>query len=201
MMRLLCIGVVVAAFTSVMSWSDSVGPALEKTASTPVTVYDPDPGHLWNRLHRALWVRVADDGKEYGHDRLDPLLWPESKHLTTGKANEEAVAALDEFLRKDGDKLVADPLKQSVLQRDLWAILDWAAEPGGKLSGGVASPGAGGAARAAGAAGSGDSTAGAERGADQKVTRQLRGCRGVEGVCRAIRSRSSGKGVPAGGSV
>src|SRR5262249_23747426 len=95
-----------------------------------VTIYDPDPQHLWNRLHRALWVRIGPDGKEYGHDRLDPLLWIETKYLVEGKAHELAIAVLDEFLAKHGEKLVNDPLKRAILQRDLWAMFDWTAEPG-----------------------------------------------------------------------
>jgi len=95
-----------------------------------VTVYDPDPQHLWNRLHRALWVRVGPDGKEYGHDRLDPLLWMETRHLVEGKSHEQAIAVLDEFLAEQGEKLVSSPLKRAILQRDLWAVFDWATEPG-----------------------------------------------------------------------
>ena len=94
-----------------------------------VTIYDPDPQHLWNRLHRALWVRTGPDGKEYGHDRLDPLLWPETKYLVEGKSHEQAIAVLDEFLEKQGEGLVQDPLKRAILQRDLWAVFDWTAEP------------------------------------------------------------------------
>src|SRR4051794_29276803 len=55
-------------------------------ASVPVTIYDPDPEHLWNRLHKALWVRTGPDGNEYGHDRLDPLLWMETRHLVEGRS-------------------------------------------------------------------------------------------------------------------
>ena len=43
-----------------------------------VTVYDADPQHLWNRLYAALYVRTSADGKTYGEDGLDPLLWPSS---------------------------------------------------------------------------------------------------------------------------
>src|SRR5262249_44642952 len=34
-----------------------------------------------------------------------------------------------EFLAKDGDKLINDPLKRAVFQHDLWAIFDWLANP------------------------------------------------------------------------
>jgi len=95
-----------------------------------VTIYDPDPQHLWNRLHRALWVRAGPDGKEYGHDRLDPLLWKKTRYLLEGKTHQQALAVLDELLAEQGEKLVASPLKRAILQRDLWAVFDWTAEPG-----------------------------------------------------------------------
>ena len=95
-----------------------------------IAIYDRDPRHLWNRLHRTLWVRTAADGKEYGQDRLDPLLWLYSKHILIGKSHERAVGVLDEFLTQHGEKLIADPLKRAILQRDLWAVFDWTTEPG-----------------------------------------------------------------------
>jgi hypothetical protein len=98
-------------------------------ASPPVTFYDSDPQHLWNRLHKVLWVRTGQDGKEYGHDRLDPLLWLETRYLVEGLAHERALQVLDEFLAKRGEQLVKDPLKRAVLQRDLWAVFDWTADP------------------------------------------------------------------------
>jgi hypothetical protein len=36
---------------------------------------------------------------------------------------------LDEFLDKKGEGLVKEPLKRALLQRDLWALFDWAADP------------------------------------------------------------------------
>jgi hypothetical protein len=93
-----------------------------------VTIYAPDPAHLWNRLHDALFVRPASD-KKYGQDELDPLLWPRSKHLLEGERHKRVVALLDEFLAKEGHKLIQDPLKRAVLQHDLWAVFDWLANP------------------------------------------------------------------------
>jgi hypothetical protein len=106
--------------------------ASDSPAGAPIDVmiYDPDPEHLWNRLHRALWVRVGPDGKSYGHDRLDPLLWKDTKYLIEGKPHERSIAVLDEFLAKEGEKLIENPLKRAILQRDLWTVFDWAAEPG-----------------------------------------------------------------------
>ncbi len=90
-------------------------------------LYDPDPNHLWNRLHQALFVRTTSDGTEYGFDQLDPLLWSRSKHLLEGASHKKAVKVLDEFLAHHGEKLIGDPLKRAVLQRDLWAVFDWTA--------------------------------------------------------------------------
>jgi hypothetical protein len=92
-------------------------------------VYDPDPGHLWNRLYAALYVRTIPDGQEYGHDEADPLLWPSSKYLLTEPRHRQAVTLLDQFLDQDGEKLIQASLKRAIFQRDLWAIFDWLADP------------------------------------------------------------------------
>ena len=96
------------------------------TATGP---YHPDPQHLWNRLHRHLHVRTAVDGREFGRDEVDPLLWRETRHLLSGPSHTQAIRLLDEFLRTAGDRLISDPLKRAVLQHDLWAVFDWAAAP------------------------------------------------------------------------
>lgn len=104
----------------------SLGPARGpvETASER-SMYHTDPDHLWNRLHEALFVRVGPDGRTYGRDRLEPLLWLGSKHLLEEKSNKRAVALLEEFLKKKAEKLVEDPLKRAVLQRDLWLVFNW----------------------------------------------------------------------------
>jgi hypothetical protein len=70
------------------------------------TVYDPDPRHLWNRLHDALHVRATThrggeewllepDATELGPDEFDPLLWPHDSHyLLTGRLTPEAEVLL-----------------------------------------------------------------------------------------------------------
>ncbi|HLW64988.1 MAG TPA: hypothetical protein VKS79_06665, partial [Gemmataceae bacterium] len=92
-------------------------------------IYDPDPAHLWNRLHAALFIRTAKDGKAYGDDELDPLLWLKSKFLLAGEHHKRVVSLLDEFIAKDGQKLIKDPLRRAIFQRDLWSIFDWLANP------------------------------------------------------------------------
>lgn len=100
-----------------------------KSETGPVTVYDANSTHLWNRLHGALFIRTAADGTRYGQDELDPLLWAKSKYLLAGERHKRVVAVLDEFLAKDGHKLIKDPLKRVVLQHDLWAVFDCLANP------------------------------------------------------------------------
>lgn len=90
--------------------------------------YHPDPNHLANRLHAALFVRIGPDENPYGQDRLEPLLWSESQSLLKGEQADRAVKTLEEFLAGQGDSLIDDPLKRAVLQRDLWLIASWLAE-------------------------------------------------------------------------
>jgi hypothetical protein len=90
-----------------------------------VRIYDANPQHPWNRLHAALFVRVGRDGRDYGGDRVDPLLWVGSRYLLKGPAHDHAAALLREFVDTHGDRLIDDPLKRALLQRDLWMVFDW----------------------------------------------------------------------------
>jgi len=104
----------------------SVGPAESRhKTSAEQAVYDRDPEHLWNRLYEALFVRVGPDGGTYGRDRFEPLLWLGSKHLLQGPSHDCGVKLLDQFLDKHGEKLIEDPLKRALLQRDLWMLFSW----------------------------------------------------------------------------
>jgi len=103
--------------------------AIAGQQNQPPTVpglYHPDPQHLWNRLHRQLHVRTTVDGREFGQDEVDPLLWDDTRHLLSGPSHARALRLLDEFLNTDGERLITDPLKRAVLQHDLWAVFDWA---------------------------------------------------------------------------
>jgi hypothetical protein len=98
-------------------------------------LYDADPHHVWNRVHRHLHVRVAPDGAEHGDDEVDPLLWRETAFLLTGPSHTAAIGVLDEFLKADAERLISDPLKRAVFQHDLWAVFDWAVAPADTLRG------------------------------------------------------------------
>jgi hypothetical protein len=74
-----------------------------------------------------VFIRQTADGKQYGADALDPLMWWQTRHLLTGESHSRTLQCLDEFLRADAEHLVADPLQQAILQHDLWAVFDWVA--------------------------------------------------------------------------
>src|SRR4051812_7387236 len=77
-------------------------PALEPAAWPPpapqmISPYAPGADHVWNRLHRALFVRTAPDGSQRVHE-VDPLLYSGGTFLVHGDAQRQAVATLDEWL-------------------------------------------------------------------------------------------------------
>jgi hypothetical protein len=74
-----------------------------------------------------VFIRQTADGKQYGAEALDPLMWWQTRHLLTGESHSRALQCLDEFLRAQAEHLVADPLKHAILRHDLWAVFDWAA--------------------------------------------------------------------------
>jgi hypothetical protein len=90
-------------------------------------VYDSDPAHVWDRLYATLFIRTGPDGREYGADSLDPPYWSTTRHLLEGDSQKEALRVLDEFLDKHEERLFREPMKRAILQRDLWALFDWAA--------------------------------------------------------------------------
>jgi len=44
-------------------------------------------------------------------------------------SHQQALKILDEFLSTHGERLITDPLKHAVLQRDLWAVFEWVSDP------------------------------------------------------------------------
>ena len=82
-------------------------------------LFDSDPKHLWNRLHRHLYARTTPDGKLYDQEGLEPVFLRRSTFLTKGVSYEQAIKRLDEFLKQNAETFVDDPLKRAILQRDL----------------------------------------------------------------------------------
>jgi hypothetical protein len=110
------------------------------TSDQPVqaTVYDLDPNHLWNRLFAIFYCRrdmtypgeLAKTTKaellpaQMGAHVLDPPLGIHPRFLLDEKPFTECESVLDEFIAARGERLIRDPLKRAVMQRDLWAVFD-----------------------------------------------------------------------------
>jgi hypothetical protein len=78
-------------------------------------------------LNETLFARTAQDGKKFGLDELDILYWVSTKNLLIEPSHCQALAILGEFINTHGEKLIRDPLKRALLQRDLWELFDWSA--------------------------------------------------------------------------
>src|SRR5262245_35649350 len=92
-----------------------------ETASA-VGIYDSDSQHIWNGVYSQFYVRVAENGDEYGADTLDPLLWYETISPFKTANYQQTIARLDEFLNTHAENLIADPVKHALFQRDLWSV-------------------------------------------------------------------------------
>jgi hypothetical protein len=94
-------------------------------------LFQPDPQGISNRLYREIHVRTAKNGKEYGFDELDPLLWSQTKYLLSGPSHARVLHLLDEYSRAPAEQQLRDPVKKAILARELWAVFDWATpQPG-----------------------------------------------------------------------
>src|SRR5262245_24711879 len=76
------------------------------------SLFDPDPKHVWNQLHRHLHTRTTPDGKLYDQEGLEPVLVRRSRFLTDGESHQQALTLLDEFLIEQAEGLIKDPLKR-----------------------------------------------------------------------------------------
>jgi len=102
----------------------NVAAATGEYSPLAVTLYDPDPQHLWNRLYSVLFVRANDKGKTLGLEETNPPLWQNSRYLFTPSRFKLAQATLSEFVSQKGASLIRDPLKRAFLQNDLWRLFD-----------------------------------------------------------------------------
>jgi hypothetical protein len=104
----------------------------DRIDTAPLAIYDPNPEHPWNRLYHALYLRGFEsshvDGGVYAgihEESLDPLLWVRTKYLIQTNY-QEIIALLDDLIANRADELIQDPTKRAFMQRDLWAVFDWA---------------------------------------------------------------------------
>ncbi len=98
------------------------GPPATAPQAAEVTIYDSDPQHLLNRLHRAMVVRTID-GVDYGTDNAIPFI-NDADNLLSGEAYVRLLAVLDEFLRTQTPDRLPGELPRALLQHDAWATFD-----------------------------------------------------------------------------
>ena len=91
-------------------------------------LFDPDPAHPWNQLHRVFYVREMAKGRTYFHDGPDAPFGREGPFLVEGGSHAKAIETLDAFLKAKDDERIQDSLKRALLQRDLWHVFDKLAE-------------------------------------------------------------------------
>jgi hypothetical protein len=95
-------------------------------STRPVPVYGGGTDALPNRLNAALFARVDRAGRQVGLDEVDPLLWQDTKHLSTGPSNEAALELLGALTSRPAGEVATSPVERAILQNDLWAAFDWA---------------------------------------------------------------------------
>jgi hypothetical protein len=117
----------VLALLQVGFWEKSC-PAWSQGSEKAAAIYDPNPTHLWNRLHSVFFVRGDIPSTGRVPDALDPPLWNSTRYLLEKPSHARALRILDEFLQTHGERLIQDPMKRALLQRDLWAVFDWSVE-------------------------------------------------------------------------
>jgi hypothetical protein len=118
--------ILVAVFAATLS-NSSNPQSPSKGSAVAVAIYDPDPSHIWNRLHATFFVREDLPGTELLPDALDPPFWYHTNYLLAQPSHKRTLRILDEFLQTHAEDLIRDPLKRAFLQRDLWAVFDWSA--------------------------------------------------------------------------
>src|SRR5688572_18698482 len=98
------------------------GPPAAAPKAAGVTVYDPDPQHLLNRLHRAMAVRTIG-GVDYGTDNAIPFI-NDADELLSGDAHVQLLSVLDEFLRTQTPDRLPGELPRALLQHEAWVTFD-----------------------------------------------------------------------------
>ena len=102
-------------------------------SAEPLAVYDADPQHLWNRLFAAFYTRTSQLPSEpsgppirriEGGDYIDFLAWGGSEYWSAPETMSRLHRLVDEFLEEDGAAMIQDPLRRTLMLRDLWAAYD-----------------------------------------------------------------------------
>lgn len=103
----------------------SVAGRLIAAEPAPVTLYDPDPAALWNRVRASLLSRLSpgdalDLGMTTMHSDYHKLAYP-------GGPNVRALEVLREFGEAPLPPNIS-PLQRAIMQRDLLTVFHWAVD-------------------------------------------------------------------------
>lgn len=90
-----------------------------------VTLFDPDPVHLWNRIYLKLnsWAPSWGSPSQL---LVNAPHWPGVADDLSGESQRAAGVLLDEFITSRAERMVQDPLKRAIFQSNLWLLYDWA---------------------------------------------------------------------------
>jgi hypothetical protein len=76
-------------------------------------------------LDRAIMLRTAADGKAYGVDEIDPLVWSGSAHFLAGDSRTRLLAAVEKVLSlSDVEVRHCPPLQRALVQNRVWTVFD-----------------------------------------------------------------------------
>lgn len=76
-------------------------------------------------LDRVIMIRTASDGKVYGENEVDPLLWSESTYFLQGESRTRLLAALETVSAlPDSAVRQCPPAQRALVQSRVWRVFD-----------------------------------------------------------------------------
>src|ERR1700721_4763971 len=107
-------GIFLAILPATLSGMGDPRPLSESSAGGG-GIYDPDPSHIWNRLHATFFVREDLPETASTPDALDPPFWYHTTYLLTQPSHQKALRVLEGFLKTHAENLIHDPEKGAIL--------------------------------------------------------------------------------------
>lgn len=89
-------------------------------------LYDADPDHPWNAVHRIFYARRFSNGVVYEHEAaFDPPWSNWSRFYNDEEFHKRVIGVLDAFLKQPEADVERQPaLRRALLLRDLWPVFD-----------------------------------------------------------------------------
>src|SRR5476651_1112342 len=74
-------------------------------------------------LDRMIMVREARDGKRYGENEIDPLLWDDSEYFLDGESRRRLLVALRDVTNlNDNEVRRCAPSQRALVQNRVWTV-------------------------------------------------------------------------------